>query len=424
MSAFMLILLAIIGWAVALVAISMAWHARRRNHRLLHAIYALDAGWEEQAATAWSETLDQLPFSTAQRLVRHLQQDRTVQIQREQQEARLAALLEAISSPLCFLDTKGSILLYNLAFKRFVRPTDGALQGKDLAELLPSYPLDRAITEALRQNRVVEREELTFGVAPGRRFHARLAPVAQAGLLVLLEDRTEKLQWDQIRADFIGNVSHELHAPITSIRGFVETLLDGAMADPQTARRFLAIVDRERLSQLIDDFLDLSRLESGASAPSLEEVDLSLLLTEQVELFQPIFERNGLQVQLSCDEAPIVETDPALVTQVLRNLLDNAVKYTPKGGMIRIGWKQEGDRLGISVQDNGPGIPSEDIPRIFERFYRVDKSHSRLSGGTGLGLAIAKHAAEQLHGEVSVESTLGLGSTFTLWLPKEGVNVR
>lgn len=423
----MLILLAIIGWAVALVALSLAWHARRRSRRLLQAIYALDTGWEEQAATAWATTLDQLPISTAQRLARHLQQDRAAQRECEQQEARVAALLEAISSPLCFLDTQGSILLYNLAFKRLVHQTDGALQGKDLAELLPSYPLDQAITEALRENRVVQREELTFGVAAGRRFHAYLAPAAQAGLLVLLEDRTEKLQLDQIRADFIGNVSHELHAPITSIRGFVETLLDGALADPQTTRRFLAIVHREvvRLSQLVDDLLDLSRLESGVSVPSLEEVDLSLLLTEQVELFQPVFERNDLQVQLSCEGAPLAETDPALVAQVLRNLLDNAVKYTPKGGRIRIECKQEGDRLGISVRDNGPGIPSEDIPRIFERFYRVDKSHSRLNGGTGLGLAIAKHAAEQLHGEVSVESTLGLGSTFTLWLPKnEGVDVR
>jgi signal transduction histidine kinase len=233
-------------------------------------------------------------------------------------------------------------------------------------------------------------------------------------------DATERQRLERVRRDFVANASHELRTPLTSIRGFVEALEDGAVNEPATAQRFLGKIrtHSDRMAALVDDLLELSRLESGERPPRYEEVLPSEVVEDVVASFSRLAESRRIQLQRGDDSASSVVTDADRIRRILENLVENAVKYTGTGGRVEVSSRRgEGGGALFEVKDNGPGIGAEHLSRIFERFYRVDKARSRDLGGTGLGLAIVRHLAEGMGATVSVESTLGEGTTFRVAVP-------
>lgn len=257
----------------------------------------------------------------------------------------------------------------------------------------------------------------TLEVGP-RFLSLRLAPVrAGEGAVLVAHDVTEDRRYDDLRKEFVANASHELRTPLTLVQGYVETLLDGALRDEKEAREFLEIIDRNvrRLGGIVADLLDLSRLEAGRQVVARERVELAALLARVKEAFEPVAARKKQTLEVAGEG--VLSADPVLLERALSNLVDNALKYTPEGGRIRVSAGPVDGRLELGVSDDGIGIPIEDQPRVFERFYRVDKSRSRDMGGTGLGLSIVKHVAQLHGGDVTVESAPGKGSRFTMRLP-------
>jgi two-component system phosphate regulon sensor histidine kinase PhoR len=238
-------------------------------------------------------------------------------------------------------------------------------------------------------------------------------------LLLFLNDITEEKRLEAIKRDFVANVSHELRTPLAAIKGYSETLLDGGVDDEETSREFLGVIDRHatRMSRLIDDLLTLSRLESQQMAIVPTPVDLSELLNSTEKSFRKHAKDKGVTLSAKVPEdLPVVLGDHDRLEQVVVNLLDNAIKYTPEGGSVILRATSESGVIKVEVVDTGIGIPEADMPRIFERFYRVDKARSRDLGGTGLGLAIVKHIMQGHNGTLNVESSPGVGSTFSFTL--------
>jgi two-component system phosphate regulon sensor histidine kinase PhoR len=265
------------------------------------------------------------------------------------------------------------------------------------------------------------------GLKP-RRVLVQAAPLSgdDEGLLFVFVDVTELRRLESLRRDFVANASHELRTPIAAVRSATETLRNGALSDGIAAARFLDIIERNsvRLQNLVEDMLELSKLESNEFALKREHVELERVVPLVLALFRERAEKKG--VRLTADLAaslPEIEGDARALEHVLSNLVDNAVKYCPAGASIVVRATEVDGRVRLVVTDTGPGIAAEHLPRVFERFYRVDAGRSRDLGGTGLGLSIVKHMVEAMRGRVSVESGVGGGSTFTVSLPRAEADV-
>ena len=256
----------------------------------------------------------------------------------------------------------------------------------------------------------------------------RLPPATQFGrlgtTLNLLAERfqhdiSELRRLEQIRKEFVANVSHELRTPLATIKAFAETLHSGAVEDTENRMEFIQEIEKnaDRMTRLVDDLLTISALESGKLPPAFEPVDLMRVAREVVVGLMPLAQKKLIVLRLEPFHIPQVRADKGQLKQVLTNLLDNAVKYTAEKGTIRLTASAQDGRVTVKVEDTGCGIPSQELPRIFERFYRVDKARSREMGGTGLGLSIVKHILELHGGSVGVESAVGRGSTFRFTLP-------
>jgi two-component system phosphate regulon sensor histidine kinase PhoR len=296
-------------------------------------------------------------------------------------------------------------------------------------------PLGRHYLEAVRQRGVGEvieavlrrreRQATEVDIPHLRRAYALSAVPfpgeegAPPGVVVTFHDVTARRRVDQVRRDFVANASHELRTPLTSIRGFVEALEDGAVADADTSGRFLGKIrtHADRMAALVEDLLELSRLESGTEKPMWEEVSPAEVVADVTASFADLASRKGVALSQADKGAPTVVADGDWLRRILTNLVENAVKYTPAGGAVLVesGPADGGARL--TVVDDGPGIAAEHLPRLFERFYRVDKARSRELGGTGLGLSIVKHLAEGMGASVAVESTPGQGTCFIVTMP-------
>jgi two-component system phosphate regulon sensor histidine kinase PhoR len=241
--------------------------------------------------------------------------------------------------------------------------------------------------------------------------------------VLVVQDISELKRLEQIRRDFVANVSHELKTPITSIQGSVETLLDGALEDKADARKFVEMIGRQafRLALIFNDMLALSRIEQESDGREIERVavDLRRLLTEGIEACRTRIEERGVEVALDCVSGLIVKVNSRLMVQALVNLIENGIKYSESGSQINVRGKEEFKTFSIEVSDQGRGIAAKHLPRLFERFYRVDESRDRKEGGTGLGLAIVKHIVQAHRGTVTVESELKVGTTFKIVLPSE-----
>lgn len=370
---------------------------------------------------------------------------------------KLEAVLQSMAEGVVVVDLDGNVVLCNRAAQeQFALHPVESWQGRPihafsrdpvlhelLREVASKRPTDRPLT---REIELEGRQARTLEVSA---MQICEDGVTTSGYLLVFHDITQLKRLESIRADFVANVSHELRTPLTAIKGYAETLLNGALKEPETARRFLTIIDRhsERLSRLIEDLLTLSNLELGKTELRYEEVVLPEVVGEVFEVVKEKSQRGGITlVERFPPDLPPFMADGDRLHQVLVNLVDNAVKYTPAGGTVTVtartvpsqdvwphgqeevsesrgaglcpaGTAPSGEWIEIAVIDTGCGIPAAEIPRLTQRFYRVDKARSRELGGTGLGLAIVKHIVQAHGGHLRIESQVNKGTTVRLWLP-------
>lgn len=333
------------------------------------------------------------------------------------ERAKLEAMISSMEEGVIPIDADGRIEGANAAARALFELRD-APQGLRLWEVVRLPGLEEAALKALHERAAV-RDSFEVG---SRVLSVRLSPVSDGqGVVLVAHDITEDRRYDTLRREFVANVSHELRTPLSVVQGYAETLLEGAWKDEKSALEFLGIIDKNvrRLSSIVSDLLDLSKLESGGQVLDPRPLDVRLLVERVGDAFRPVAERKRQQLQVDVSAAAgSVEADGPLLERALSNLVDNALKYTPEGGRVRVWGSTEQGQVTLAVEDNGMGIPEADLPRVFERFYRVDKSRSRDLGGTGLGLSIVKHIIQLHGGSISVKSAVGTGSTFSIRLPQ------
>ncbi len=350
--------------------------------------------------------------------------------QRNEQKAILSGMVEAV----IVLDTDMEIIEVNPAASRLTEMAPAEAKRRPLLEVIRNTDLFNFAQETLssRQPReasiTLAGKERRFLQVHGTVLRRDLSDSDESNVdrvVLVLNDVTKLRSLESIRRDFVANVSHELMTPVTSIKGFIETLRDGAIDDPPTARRFLGILAKqsERLHAIIEDLLSLSRLEQTDGEPlEFSRFNVRETLMDAVGVCSDKAEKRAVRVEVDCDESLTLVGNPVLIEQAVVNLVDNAVKYSGENTTVRVSAEScsaggETETVEIVVADHGIGIPQKDLPRVFERFYRVEKARSRDLGGTGLGLAIVKHITLSHRGEVFVTSEVGSGSTFTMRLP-------
>jgi len=347
---------------------------------------------------------------------------RTVTAQRNELEAVFSSMVEGVFG----VDQEERLLGMNPSAARIVGCNVAAVQGRTIQEVIRLSELQRFVVGALSSEESVEKDLVLYGEAE-RIVQARGTPLRDAegkriGVLVVLNDVTRLAKLENIRKDFVANVSHEIKTPITAIRGFVETLQEGRTQDQEEIRRFLEIIHRhvDRLEAIVEDLLTLSRMEKEAETEGipLEDHTVRDILARAVQACGDKAESKKIHLEIDCREDLKARMDPQLLEQAVVNLIDNAINYSEEGKSVTIKALERAQEIFIQVQDQGCGIERKHLDRVFERFYRVDKSRSRKLGGTGLGLAIVKHIVQSHGGRVSIESQLGVGSTFTLQLPR------
>lgn len=346
----------------------------------------------------------------------------TVERQRGEQEAIFTGMMEG----LLLVDADERIVRLNPAAAAFLAVKMGAVEGKTIQEAVRNPHLLRFVARALGSDAPVEDDFPMHGA--GGEIHVQAHGVAlrapggsRGGAVIVLNDVTRLRSLENLRRDFVANVSHELRTPITSIKGFVETLLDGAMDDPADAAHFLGIIARqaERMNNIVEDLLRLAGIEGGLERNDirLEMKSVRDVVLGAAEVCRPKADERKIRLEIDVPGGLEAALNEALLEQAVINLLDNAIKYSQEGKAVEVRACRRGDEVAIEVRDEGCGIDAGAIPRLFERFYRVDRARSRNLGGTGLGLAIVKHIMQAHHGSVSVESEPTAGSTFTLRLP-------
>ena len=346
---------------------------------------------------------------------------KTITDQRNELESILASMIEGV----LVIDTEERILRFNQAAGDLFGMKPEEARARSIQEVIRNIDLLRFIRKTLFSDQTDEREIVlrdeeerflrVYGTILRNEVNEKI------GALIVLNDITRLKRLENIRRDFVANVSHELKTPITAIKGSVETLKDGACDNVKDTQRFLDIITKhsDRLNTIIEDLMSLSRIEQEAEKKQLilEAGNLKDVLDEAVSVCQNKAAAKRIKIELDCTDDVKIRMNPPLLEEAIINLVDNAIKYSDVGSTVRIEGMQRSGQVIVNVQDWGMGIPREHLPRIFERFYRVDKARSRKLGGTGLGLAIVKHIVQAHGGSIAVESTPGQGSIFTLHLP-------
>jgi two-component system phosphate regulon sensor histidine kinase PhoR len=437
--------LLLLGLAAPLGALLFGARLRRRLQSLQRFVTTAPPRDFPSSLPVWNEDeVGSLERGLQGLVSRHYQQERTLQ----GESKKLAAVLQSMAEGVIVVDPIGNVVLCNRAAQDlFGLSSTYDWRGKPVLAFSrnPVLPeLLREVTNRRPGDQPVTREMESEGQIQ-RHFTVSAMPVyaedtTVTGYVLVFHDLTQLRRLESVRADFVANVSHELRTPLTAIKGYAETLLNGALQEPETAVRFLTIIDRhsERLSRLIDDLLTLSNLELGKAELRRGEIALADLTDEVFEVVRDKAERGQVTLRREIPpELPTVLGDSDRLHQVLLNLLDNAIKYTPVDGTVTVTAKVvyhprahvqspdgtqtevqlEGEWLEIAVTDTGCGIPEADIPRLTQRFYRVDKGRSRELGGTGLGLAIVKHIVQAHGGFLQIESQVNQGTVVHLFLP-------
>jgi two-component system, OmpR family, phosphate regulon sensor histidine kinase PhoR len=347
---------------------------------------------------------------------------------------RSAAILRSMAEGVAVIDAQSRLSFCNEAFAKIWNIRVRDVEGRSAVEIIRQPDVLELIPQALATNRTLV-GEISLGGARPRNFSATVAPITpfetqgatnapyppRRGIVIVLHEITELRRLEQVRKDFVANVSHELRTPLTAIQGFAETLLTGALEDKDNNRRFVEIIGNHaaRLARLSNDLLRLSQIEAGKLNADFQPVDLKPVIDSGIEAARAAATQKELNIaalNLPTDLPP-VRGDANLLRDVLRNLLDNAIQYTPAGGRVEVAAAIDDGFAVVTVSDTGIGIPQADQSRIFERFYRVDAARSREVGGTGLGLSIAKHVVEAHGGKIWVESAVGSGSRFHFSIP-------
>ncbi len=340
-------------------------------------------------------------------------------------KTQLESLLSSIVSGIILLDKEGKILLTNPAAEAIISFSSDEVIGKSHLSLLRNYELSTNIERVYKTGKP-ERLEMVLNLPHEIILEVYLGPVIASqgevfSLVLVFHDITEVRRLEKVRSEFIANVSHELRTPVTSVKGFAETLLEeDTLKDPRAVKKFLTIINQEaeRLNRLIGDLLELSKIE-GQGPLKFAPVNLKTVAEETIKKLEPQTKKKNLTLELEYPSTLLyILGDEDKIHQIFVNLLDNSIKYTPENGKVKVVFKEANKDIQVMVKDTGIGIPTEEIPRIFERFYRVDKTRSRKYGGTGLGLTIVKHIIEAHHGRIWVESEPSRGTTFYFTLPK------
>jgi len=411
--------------AVTAAAAAIAYALARQLARPLDGLRAAAARLASGDVRADPPATDVAEFADlAAALVRLREQlvERGLTIGRQdtQQEAVLGSMIEGVLA----IDGRRRILGINRAAADLLDVEADAAAGRPMQDVIRNPDLRRFALTAIDCREPVEDDLLLRGVRD-RTIRLRGTALRDAsgdgGAVIVLNDVTEVQRLEHVRRDFVANVSHELKTPVASIKGFVETLLDGALDDHADARRFLGIVSRQadRLASIIEDLLALSRIEQSETSGTLplERQPLAGLLVAATDDCRPRATERSIHLELTCPPMLMVTVNGPLLEQAVINLVDNAIKYSEPGKTVWLSADADADGTAIRVRDEGCGIAAEHLPRLFERFYRVDKARSRNLGGTGLGLSIVKHIVQAHAGTIAVESTPGVGTAFTIRLP-------
>ena len=419
--------------AAGALALVVAWVVAQRLARPLGdlAVGVTQVAAGEAAPLVGSDIAELAAIVEAVTRLRNQLVERGLTIDRRdtEQEAVLDSMIEGVLA----VDVRQRIVGINQAAAGLLQVDIDAVLRRPIQEVIRNPEIRRFVLQAIDCREPVE-DDFVLSDPVSRIFHGRGTalrdPSGEGGAVIVFNDVTELERLESIRRDFVANVSHELKTPVATIKGFVETLLDGAIDEPADNRRFLEIVGRQsdRLAAIIEDLLALSRIEQSEGAGSLprEPVAIASLLAAARSSCLPRATERGMAIELDCPDELVAEVNAALLEQAVLNLIDNAIKYSGTERPIHVQATAEaipgqaGLSLVISIRDEGNGIPAEHLPRLFERFYRVDKGRSRQVGGTGLGLSIVKHIVQAHGGTIAVVSERGQGSTFTMKLPLAG----
>lgn len=390
---------------------------------VIHPVRKLTELCRQAAGGKFDQKIETLPNNEVGELIEEFNRmsaqiaEKITLLSKERNE--LVAIISTMSDGIIITDVNGRVELVNPAAERIFQLHPGKAVGRSFIELARDYELSQTLEQTLKtgkqQTRMIElgqpKQLLRMVVTP-------LPDAERKGGLVVLQDLTELRRLETMRREFVTNVSHELRTPLASAKALIETLQEGAIADPIAAKSFLekAQVEINRLTQLVQELGDLSRLEAGGAALEKELQSIEPVLRRIVRRLQVQADRAGIELTMDIPATlPEIWIDEERIEQVMVNLLHNAVKFTPPGGKVVVSARSDGKMLLVSVTDTGVGISAEDLPRVFERFYKADKSRSE--EGIGLGLAIAKHIVQAHGGDIQVESTEGRGSIFTFTLP-------
>jgi len=409
----------IVAGALAAAWLGTWWIRRRSLVRLEQTLASLDRIPEPEGHP--------LAEALSAATIRRLRHERQRQERLADRLAEIERVLRATPIAVIALDHMQRVVSANPAAERLLGFEERAARGRLLQETVRQPGLNRFVTDALARDQRSEGElhlesdaplEVQVSCEP---LHAESQP---AGVVVSLVDVTRMRRLESMRSEFAANVSHELRTPITNIKGYVETLLQVGIEDPATSQRFLEIIQRNttRLSEIVEDILTLAFLEEPETPHALERDDVAVdeLVARVVDELGSAAAAKSITITTECEAGVSVHVNRSLATQALANLVSNAIKYSPEGTAVVVKVRRESMGLAVfSVRDRGPGIAPKHLPRLFERFYRVDKARARTQGGTGLGLAIVKHIANIHGGRVEVTSQLGEGSDFRLLLPTE-----
>jgi two-component system phosphate regulon sensor histidine kinase PhoR len=414
--------LAGVGAALTAIAATLAWAARDHERRIAELESVTQrVGAGDPEARARELPRDELGRlgETINRMARELRV-RVAALERERDERE--RILTHMSDGVALIDAPGRVVHANRSLAEILGLAQPPAAGTPFHDFARSPELDQLLRSARASAYTVELDLRLW--SPKQRLvratATRLSGGQRDAVLLVVRDLSELERLDRVRQDFVANVSHELKTPLTSVRGYAETLLEGGLDDVEHREDFVRVIrdQASRLQMLVEDLLSLAELERRDAQLRPERFDLRTAAEQQIGALRERADHRGLTLELEPGPPVDVLAERVRIEQVLANLLDNAVKYTERGGVtVRVGGM--GARAFLEVEDTGAGIPAAELPRIFERFYRVEKARSREQGGTGLGLAIVKHIVGRHHGEVDVQSTPGVGTVFRVELPRE-----
>ncbi len=420
-----------IGLGGLLIAVLAAWISLMISRRISRPLEEMKKGADHFAggdlnhrlAVPDSEELASLVEALNQMAAQLDARIKTIVGQRNELETVLASMLEGVIA----VNNEEKIIRMNESSADFFNCDHDKCHGRDLQEVIRNSALQNFVRHSIRSN-VPKEDDISLYHNGEKTLHLQSSPLLDAnkdriGTLVVFNDVTQLRRLEDMRRDFVANVSHEIKTPLTAIKGFVETLQQANVDNPAEAKRFLEIIQKhaDRLTSIVEDLLSLSRIEQGdkTKAVKLEKGLVKDVFKAAIQICRSKAEYKQINITLTCEEQLASRFDASLLEQAVVNLLDNAIKYSEPNSSIDLQANHNASQLEIAVTDEGIGIAKKHLPRLFERFYRVDKARSRNMGGTGLGLAIVKHIAQAHGGDVSVDSTLGVGSVFVIHLPKK-----